>query len=391
MQQACYARSTPTPLPSINDPSLDAVQSCRAPEPSHEEIMVALESETQCVPVPIDPTTFTDPDAIAMAAAGPEWYARAKRVDECGQLARIRSHSSGHCKHLRLEIGYCDCRFSPCCRQRKADEIIKRWTPAIDHVMNHHRGSKYVLLELRIPALRSGDLAGKFITKVCNDIKIWIKYVSEQNIARKEAGANTQCFHGEQDPYWVNCSGFLGNDLVIRVLISDADSLGVSRITTDAWKSLWPRWKVSVTVGKHLAFRSAFSQLVHPLPLKESKDWTEQEIMFNRMQLFRAHNASLTCPGGELAKVIPVIEMAESEAQAQIASEPSQELCVEHTTDNSVTPPNPQHPKGKPGVPCPQCGGVLDKLSGSMRVGSNQLREEMVNIRGLTHIFQPPG
>jgi hypothetical protein len=209
-----------------------------------------------------------------------------------------------------------------------------------------------------------------------------MKNISKQNLVRNETRENPTCFHGELDPYWVSCLGYLGNDLVIRVLLADSDAMGASTIPTDAWKRILSRCHVSVTVGRHLAFRSAFNSLVKPLPLKESADWTEQELLFYRMQLFRAHNASLTCPGGELKEVIPVIEIAETEAQ--------QELCVDDTTHNSDLESIPQKPQVKSGVPCSCCSQPFDAVSEPMPVGSRILSNELARIKRAPDLIRPP-
>jgi len=104
-------------LPSINDPSLDALQSCRAPEPSHEEIMAALESETQCV------RQLRSPRAKALAAVGLD--SKSWRSEDCGskRIHRCPDH------HDQFEEQHRTCRLKTCleCASRLAEERIARF------------------------------------------------------------------------------------------------------------------------------------------------------------------------------------------------------------------------------------------------------------------------
>jgi|SRR5579859_966489 len=120
MQTACNTpRTSITPaLPLINDPSLDSVQPCRAPEPSHEEIMLALESETQSIWQP------KSPFAKALFALGLE--SKSRRADECGskRFFRCKDHPD------QTEEQHRTCRLKTChdCAPRLSEErITKFW------------------------------------------------------------------------------------------------------------------------------------------------------------------------------------------------------------------------------------------------------------------------
>lgn len=381
MQTACNTLRTSIPiaLPSINDPSLDAVQTCPAPEPSHEELMAMLESETQSVPVPIDPSKLTDPGAIALSAHGPDWYAKAQKMEDCARFGFIATCGKGHV--LGVRVLYCNCRFGECCRDRKAEETVKRWGEIIEHVTERHRDSKYVLLSLRIPAARSKATASGLISQVGKDIACLMSDLGDASRKAKETNIKAPCFHGEQDPYWVNCLGYLGDDLIIRALIIDTDSYGAATIPSDTWKRLWPNAQVTVNVGKHLGFRSAFNSLVKPLPLNDPKDCAAQEILFHHMQMLRSHKISLTCQ--DLIKSTTCCEIEESLA--------AEELSVETPTDNSSDPSNTQPSKGKPASPCPICGDTHTIVSSRMRMGSQELTSALEKLRESSMNIRPPG
>jgi len=350
------------------------VQTARAPEPSHEEIMTALESETQCVPDPL-----TNPFSIALAAHGPQWQPKAQKAEDCSLYSYIARCGKGHI--LGLRTIRCNCRFSPCCRDEKAQESIDRWKPVVDHITNDHHNGRHVLLELRIPAKRSREEAASIIAQVSLDITSLCDDLARNAELAKQSNSKAPCFHGEPDPYWVNALGYLGNELVIRVLTVDKDGQGTSTIPTPTWRGLWPNARVTVTVGKHLAFRSAFHQLMKPLPLEDPADCAEQEVLFYRMQMLRAHKISLTC--GESINLTTIAEIEESLA--------AEELSVEGTTDNSETSPKPWRPKGKPAHPCHICGDTTVIRSHRMRVGSAELTAELTRMREEHINMQPPG
>jgi len=378
MSTACNSTPTPLPTPEEFDRLTAGQFQCATAPAAPIDIEAGLE-ETQCAPAPIDPTKFTDPGAIALASHGPDWYAKAQKMEDCARFGFIATCGKGHV--LGMRVLYCNCRFGECCRDRKAEETINRWGQIIEHVTNQHRGSKYVLLNLRIPAARSRATASGFLSQIGKDIACLMSDLGDANRKAKETKPSTPCFHGEQDPYWVNCLGYLGDDIIIRALIIDCDSHGASTIPTDTWRSLWPNAQVSVNVGKHLGFRSAFNSLVKPLPLKDPTDCAKQEVLFHRMQLLRSHKISLTCQ--DLVKATTCCEIEESMA--------AEELSVEDTTDNSQSEPNHQHSKGKPAHSCPICGDTTTICGTRLRIGSPEMTAALEKARDIHQNMQPPG
>lgn len=361
MQTACNI------IPSPNDPALNA------PTETAFDLLTGLE-ETQYAPEPL-----TNAFAVALAAHGPDWQAKAQKIQDCTLFSYIATCKNGHI--LGVRTIRCNCRFSPCCRDEKADETIERWKPVIDHITDKHHAGKHVLLELRIPAERSREAAAAAIAKVSRDIATLCDDLARKAELAKQSNPKAPCFHGEPDSYWVSCLGFWGDNLVIRVLTIDRDGHGTATIPTPTWRDLWPDAHVSVTVAKHPKFRSAFNHLVKPLPLTEPADCAEQEVMFYRMQMLRAHKISLTCP--ESLKLTTIAEIDESEA--------AEELSVGDYTDNSETEPNHQHSKGKSTAPCPVCGDTHVVRGRAMRSGSPELTAELIRIRESSMNIQPPG
>jgi hypothetical protein len=365
MSQTCT-----TPAPSIDLSLLDTPRiTALAAEPTPEEYMAALDAQT------ITPTEFKNPVALALLAIDPGWLTKAQYIEDCDKYGYIDKCGNDHFRGVR--IFYCKCRFSPCCRDRMAQEITARWKDVIDHIVEKHHNARHVLMELRIPGERSSDMAKHHLSQIGKDINS----LTHERTIESHKDTSLPCFHGEVDPYWINVPGYDGNELVIRVLIADSDSKGTSTVSTDAWRRLWPEARVSVNVGKHLTFRSAFNSLVKPLALDDPADCMEQEVIFHHMQLFRAHKASLTCT--ESINIITNTEIAEAEA--------TMELSLDDTRDNSPTEPKPNSPKGKTSSPCLICGDTRSVHSGRLTVGSREMTNAIAQARGLSDLIRPPG
>lgn len=344
---------TPQILPDINDPRLnDPVLLCRMPDApwSDEQIAAGLE-ETQQVP---DPAALTNPDAIALAAHGIEWLARAQRIEDCGDYAQVQHCDQGHPLHTLIHR--CQSNYTECCADEHAKKTIKRLAPMIDFFAGFH-GSRYVAIELAIPIARERLLIEDTLNKIREDIR--------------------QVLGNRLEPNWIMCLGFKGVSLIVRVLMHDLDSKGSSTMPTDAWRQLWSEWKVSVSVGKNPTFRSAFNHLLKALAIESTEDRMQQEVLFTGMQRFRASRFKIHL-------------RVDADTIVEVDS-PAEDLCVEDTTHDSPAEPNSNQPKSKSCPSCPICGHPADRFSGMLRVNSRQMMEYLANMRGITLPPAPPG
>lgn len=304
-----------------------------------------------------DPATFNNPDAIALAALGVEWLYRSQRIEDCGEYGSIQHCDNGH--PLRTLIHKCQGNFTECCVDEHAKKTLKRLSNVIDF-FSEYKGSRYVAMDLAIPIPRERAAIEAVLIKIRNDLR-------QMQLAT---------FHSKLlEPNWMMCLGFMGSSLIVRVLIEDLDSKGSSTISTDAWRRIWPKWKLSVNVGKHLGFRSAFGHLLKALPLKDPADRMAQEVLFTDMQRFRGSRFKLSIMDPSNTKVVN-----------EIANPP--DLCVDTPTHSSPADPNPNQTQAKSAPPCPICGHACDQFSSLMRVRGREMMEYLSKMRGIS---PPPG
>lgn len=279
---------------------------------------------------------LTYPLALAYRRRGLE--SKAKRIEGCGTTGHILAcpkagHEEGH--SVNLCINYCGTNFG-CCAERWVTKTIRNWdAKAMEKLGEEHaikflqeQGNALVFLEIVLPQeSRNREHAKSSLATLIEAIddirrnspvmppeprhKAWQagKLAKERGFARvspyyEDPEKDELFFQGydgirlvlhpdeiHPDPTLQCLAGYLGNDLVMRVIIVDSAYNYPSRRHAEEWEALLPGAKVTVEHGNCQELGAWMKRLLKPLKITDPDDCAEQEDIFTRVRRFRTANA----------------------------------------------------------------------------------------------------